>query len=447
MKINSGIFKAYDIRGVYEKDFDEETAYTLGRAIVQFLKPKNVVVGYDMRSHSRVLFENLSKGIIEQGADVINIGLVSSPINYYANWTMKADVSVMITASHNPPEYNGFKIAIKGAQTLSNETGLLDIKKLIDKNDFEKAEKKGEIIKKEIVSDYYKYILSYGKKTNLKIVSDYSNAMGVVEAGCLNEVAKVVPLYDNLDSNLPNHEANPAKHEVYNDLSLRVTKEKADLGILFDGDADRVGFTDENGKIISPDLIIGLVGKYLIKKEVTKNVVYDLRSTKALDEIFKNEGGKGVKVRVGNPFVKLAMKENDASFGGELAGHFMFKENSYGESALLTVIYILNILEESKKKLSELVSVVSKYPRSEEINLEVEEKELVLEKLEAMYEDGKINHMDGLSVEFSDWWFNIRMSNTEPVIRVNIEADDKDILKEKRKKILIDIQEIIEHKK
>lgn len=442
----AGIYKAYDIRGIYGKEFDENTAYKIGRAIVQFLDVKNVVVGYDMRVSTPKLFEKLAQGIIDQGADVIDIGLVSSPINYFANWSLEADSSVMITASHNPAEYNGFKIAVKGAQTLSNQTGLLELQNLVEKNEFIQATNKGRIIKKEIVKEYFDHMLKYAKKSNLKIVSDYANAMGIVEGEALKSIATIIPMYETLDGTLPNHEANPAKSELFSNLSEKVRDENADFGIMFDGDADRVGFVDENGACISPDMIIALIGRYLIQKNITKSVVYDLRSSNALNEIFSEIGGNGFKVRVGNPFIKIAMRENDASFGGELAGHFMFKENSYGESTLLTVIYIINIIIESKKKLSELVKEVHRYPRTNEINLEVEDKKRVLENLEVFYYQGKPGHIDGLTMNFDNWWFSVRVSNTEPVIRINIEANDEKILNEKKYELLDVIQRIIEHK-
>jgi len=442
------VCKAYDIRGIYGNDLTEELIYKIGRAFVQFLKARSVVVGYDMRESTPKLLDSLIKGITDEGANVIDIGLVSTPISYFANTFFGADGSIMLTASHNPKEYNGLKLCRQNAIPLSGKTGIMDIKEIVEKNEFQPSTNKGGTVKKDAKSEYFQVMMSHlNTQEKLNFVCDYSNAMGVVELEPLKEYADIIPMYEELDGNFPNHEANPLKHELYSNLSEKVRENDVSFGVMIDGDADRAGFVDENGEIISNDLMTALIAKDILSRKGPIKILYDLRSSKIIKEVVESLGGQATKCRVGHAFIKQQMRQEKAVFAGELSGHFYFEENTIAESTLLAIIHVMNILLSTGKKLSELIHELKVYAKSEEINLEIEDKDRVLEKLEVFYYKGKSEHLDGLTLEFDDgWWFNVRASNTEPILRVNIEADTKEILEKKKYELLETIEKIVEHK-
>jgi len=431
------IFKAYDIRGIYPNELDEELAYKLGRAFIEFLKVNEVYIGRDGRLSSPSLFRALAKGITDQGADVVDIGLCSTPMFYFG--ASKSKASIMVTASHNPKEYNGFKLCRENVIPISGETGIENIKSIVNENNFQER-KKGKITKKEIMNNFIKHNLKFIKTSKkIKIVVDAGNGMG---GYTFSKIFKklpfdLIPLYFKIDFNFPNHEPNPLKHETLKDLQKKVIKEKADLGVALDGDADRCSFIDEKGDIITSDFVTALVGKQLIKENPKAKVLYDLRSSKVVGEFIKENNGNAIMCRVGHSFIKKLMRDEKAIFAGELSGHFYYKDSFFTESSFITTAIILNILEEEDKQLSEIAKPLRKYCQSGEINSDVKDKDTKLKELENKFKDAdKILHLDGLSIYYKDWWFNVRPSNTEPLLRLNLEANTQELMEGKRDKIL-----------
>ena len=436
------IFKAYDVRGVYPNELNEEIAYKVGRAFVTFLKVNKVAVSQDMRKSSNSLKKELIKGITDQGADVIEVnGLCSTPRSYFACWFLKTPGSIMVTASHNPRKYNGFKFTREKAIPISGDTGIKDIEKLVLKNKFKEPKKKGKIIKKDITQDYKKHILNFinpKKIKPLKVVIDAGNGMGGKDMELLlgKLPLKVIKMYFKPDGNFPNHEANPLKEENLVALKKKIKEEKADFGIAPDGDADRVFFIDENAETIPADFITCLIAEKILKKNKGEKVLYDLRSSWITKETIEAFGGKPLMCRVGHAFIKEQMRKEKAIFAGELSGHFYFRDNFYTDSGVIAALKVIQIISEKGKKLSELVKPLKKYFASGEINSEVEDKEEKMKELAKIYGDGKISYLDGIRVDYKDWWFNVRPSNTEPLLRLNLEAKTKELMETKRDEVL-----------
>ncbi len=429
------IFRAYDIRGVYPDDLNEELAYKIGRAFVKFLNVEEVLVGRDGRLSSPSLFDSLVKGIIDEGADVIDIGLASTPMFYFA--ASHAKSGIMITASHNPKQYNGFKMCGKNVSPIG-ELEIKEIKKIVEGLGDINA-KKGKIIIKNVLEEFINFNLGFMKTSKkFKIVVDAGNAMGGFTFPKIFERLEVdfIPLYCNVDFNFPNHEANPLNFETLKDLQRKVVEENADIGIALDGDGDRCFFIDEKGEIINCDLITALIAGEFLKENPECTILYDLRSSKIVPEYIELAGGNPMMCRVGHTFIKKQMREQDALFAGELSGHFYYKDHFFTESTFMTTAFVLNLMGESGKQLSELIKGLKKYFSSEEINSEVENKEDKIKEIEDKFKDGKIVRIDGLSVYYDDWWFNLRMSNTEPLLRLNVEANTKGLMEEKRDELL-----------
>lgn len=435
----AGVFRAYDIRGTYPEEINEELAEKIGRAFVKFLGCKEVVVGRDARSSSEDLFKSLTKGITEAGANVIDIGLSSTPMFYYASRNKES--GIMITASHNPAEYNGFKLVRENCIPISGDTGIEDIEK-ITKNEKRKMKnvEKGKITKQDVLDDYLNYFDQFISKEMkpLKVVVDGGNGMGGLAFPKIFEKlpAELIPLYLDIDCTFPNHDADPLKMENVKDLQKKVVNKKANLGVALDGDCDRCMLIDEKGNYISADLVTALVLKELLKQNSGEYILYDLRSSWSTKEAIEEAGGKPEVCRVGHSFIKQQMKKVNALFAGELSGHFYFRDTFTAESSILTMIIVLNILSETGKKLSELIQPFRKYFASGEINSDVKGPEEKIEELAKKYRDGKISRLDGLKVEFSDWWFNVRPSNTEPLLRLNLEGRTKERMEEKRDEVL-----------
>lgn len=440
--INPGIFKAYDVRGIYPSEINGEVAYSIGRALVKFTGAKKIAVGKDMRVSSPEIEEAFVKGVIDQGADVVKIGLVSTPILYFASWKLDVDAGVVITASHNPAEYNGMKFCLKGAIPIGEGSGMEEIRDLTIRNEFEEIIEKGKIEEaEEIREQYLDYMASFFEKRGepKKIVVDFANGMGAVEKEVYEkfpEYLSATYLFEELDGNFPNHEANPLKIETLEVLQKTVLEKKADLGISYDGDADRVGFISEKGEVVPMDYMIALLAKEVLKKNPSSLILMDLRSSNAVREVIEEAGGKVNRCRVGHSLIKKQMREEGAIFAGELSGHYFFEENSKAEMATLAVIILLNLMNESGKKMSELVHELKRYYHSGEINSEVANKDLVMQKLKEKYADGKLDEMDGIRIDFSDWWFSVRASNTEPKLRLNLEAKTEDLMEARRNEVL-----------
>ena len=420
----AGIFKAYDIRGIYGETLTADLATCIGRAFVDYLGCRSVVIGRDMRSHSPAMFEALARGVTEQGAEVIDVGLCSTPMCYYANGSLGAQGSIMITASHNPGAWNGVKICRAGAVPISGPTGIAAIEELVNARQFKApAAQPGQIVKHDIAPAYAAHIRALARiQRPLHIAVDYANAMGIVEAQALRGLYSEVGLFAELDGSFPNHEANPLDHETLLPLQQLIrTQGGFDFGIAFDGDADRVGFVDERGDIVPMDLITALIAQTLLKDHPGR-IFYDLRSSKAVREVILEAGGEPLMSRVGHAFIKQQMRAADALFAGELSGHYYFRENFFAESSALAVIYVANLVSASAQPLSALIAPLRRYAPSGEINSTVKEVDQVFAKLRAAYPDATLTELDGLSVEYPDWWFNVRASNTEPLVRLNLEA-------------------------
>jgi phosphomannomutase len=433
--MTSEIFKAYDIRGIYGKELTKDTAYKIGRAFVDVTGKKNVAVGIDMRKSSEELVSSLIKGITEQGANVTKIGLCSTPMFYFAVNFLKADAGIMVTASHNPGEYNGFKMTLEKATPITYDNGIGKIKEKVASNKFKISKIKGSTSKKDILHEYCNFLLSLAKHIpRLKVVIDTSNGMaGLTVPNVFHNLdMEIIHINKELDGNFPNHEANPLKHEMYDQLIKEVKKHKADFGAMFDGDADRIGFVDEKGNIIGCDIITALIAK-TFKNE---RILYDLRSSWSVKEEIEKAKNIPVISRVGHSYIKKTMRKKDVIFGGELSGHYYYKEHFFTESGILTLIKVAQIIEKEKKKLSEIVKPINRYYQSGEINSEVTDKEKKMKELEKIYKDAKILKLDGITIEYKDFWFNVRPSNTEPLLRLNLEAKTKDLMEQKKKEVL-----------
>ncbi len=431
-----GIFKAYDIRGIYPAELNAALAEDIGRAYVEFTGARKVVVGRDMRPHSEDLFAGLTKGITGQGADVIDIGLCSTPMSYFANGSLEADGSVMITASHNPGEWNGFKLCRANAVPISGATGIADIERIVNERSWKKSDVAGSVSKYDISAAYGEFLRKFAKMDHkLKVVVDYANAMGLYEIAGICDLFDIVPMYDELDGTFPNHEANPLHTVTLDAIRAKVKEVGADFGAAFDGDADRCGFIDDKGEIIPMDLFTALIAQDILS-EGPATILYDLRSSRAVRECIEENGGKAIMSRVGHAFIKNQMRETGAVFAGELSGHYYFKENFTAESQALAMLKLANLVCKSGKKVSELVAPLRRYAFSGEINSKVADVKPVLDAIKTKYADGETYELDGFSSEYPDWHFNVRASNTEPLLRLIVEAENQALMEEKRDELL-----------
>lgn len=436
------IFKSYDIRGIYPSQLNEDISYKIGRALVEYLKPQKIVVGQDMRTSSEGLANALVRGIIEGGADVIDIGLCSTDGLYFAVGKFKYDGGVMITASHNPPQYNGMKICRSQAVPLSGKEGLDKIKEIALEHKFSATGKTGKIVKRNIEQDYTFHVLSFidiKKIKPFKIVIDAGNGMAgkTVPQVFKNLPCKVIPLYFELNGTFPNHLASPIEPENTIALRKRVIKEGADLGVAFDGDADRMFLIDEKAQVLGGDMVTALVAKSLLKKEKGATILYNLVCSRTVPEVIRQGGGKAIRTQVGHALIKPLMKKYNAIFGGEHSGHFYFRKNWFADSGLIALLVCLELISEENNSLSNLVRSIDRYFRSGEINSQVEDISGKLKQIQEKYSNlGKVDHLDGLTIDFEDWWFSLRPSNTEPLLRLNIEAKSKDLLEQKKKELL-----------
>ncbi len=435
----SGIFKAYDIRGIYGQDLTEDVAYAIGKAYVTFTGAKKVVLGRDCRPHSVPLQAALARGITELGADVIDIGLCSTPMNYYANGSLGAEGSIMITASHNTAEWNGFKLCRASAVPISGVTGIADIEKIVAEGSFAPAAATpGTITTHDILPAYREHIkpyMNFARRPKLAI--DYANGMGIPEAETFKDDIDQTALFGDIDGAFPNHEANPLHHATLADLQKTVREGNYDFGVAFDGDADRAGFIDEKGEIIPMDLITALIAQDVLSRE--KGVIYyDLRSSRVVKEVIEAAGGTPMMSRVGHAFIKSQMREHKAIFAGELSGHYYFRDNYVAESSSMAVIALCNIVTQSGKPLSELIAPLRKYWCSGEINTTVSrDPQEILAEIKAKYADCNVFELDGVSVDNPTWWFNVRCSNTEPLVRLNLESTaSREEMEAKRDEVL-----------
>ncbi len=447
------IFKAYDIRGIYGTELTEDVFYKIARAYAKFtgVVGGRVVVARDCRKSSDSLFAAFSKGLVDEGVHVLDIGLASTPMSYFANGSLKADGSVMITASHNTKEWNGCKLCKAGAVPISGATGIKEIEKLVgEMSGFEPPAGVGSITKIDITKEYAEHVRKFAHLSRpVHVAMDFANGMGIAEACAFvgqNDLTHD-DLYGEYDGDFPNHDANPLHVETLKDLQamIRANKGKYAFGVAYDGDADRAGFVDENGDVIPMDFVTALISKDLLKSNPGAVCFYDLRSTKMAEETIAENNGKPMMSRVGHSFIKEQMRNNDAIFAGELSGHYYFKANFTAESSAMATYALANIVSSSDKPLSELIAPLRKYFQSGEINTETTTPPaVILENIKNYYQGkAKVFELDGVSIDAWDsegWWANVRMSNTEPLVRLNLEGKTKEIMEAMRDEFLSKIR-------
>lgn len=442
----AGIFKAYDIRGTYPDQVNEAIAFKVGYHYRDLLGEEDlvrgpvIVVSRDMRSHSEPLAEALKRGLRARGVRVIDIGLADTPLNYFATGHLRASGGIQVTASHNPAEYNGFKMSRRDAIPVSRDTGIAELEKLVLGSPTTGDEPPtAEEERRDVWAAYTQHILSFLETTGprLRLAADAANGMGTLYLPIIEQMnVELVPLYFELDGSFPNHEANPLKPENLVDLEDAVKRRECNLGVAFDGDADRAMFVDEQGTSISADLITGLLAPRFLRNDPGAVIVYDLRSSWSTKEAIAEAGGKPLRERVGHSFMKATMRSHGSPFGGELAGHFYYRDNYTADSSILTLVHILNHLRETEQPLSKLVAPLRRYSATGEINFRVDDKEGMIRRLGETFSDGEIDHLDGITVQYADWWFNVRPSNTEPLLRLVLEARTKDMMEEKKAALL-----------
>ena len=433
-------FHAYDIRGIWDKDFNKNAVFAIGFFLPTLLKTDKILVGRDVRLSSPEIHAALTAGIVAAGAEVYDIGLATTPMVYYAGAKHEFKASVQITASHNPAEYNGLKVSEENARPVGYANGLGDLEKLVEERKIYPSETPGKVVAFDVRDEYLSFLKTYrGDYSRLKIGMDLSNGMAALLVKSVLEGENVSYICDTLDGTFPVHDPNPLNPESVKPLQALVKSEACDIGVIFDGDADRVMFTDENGRFISPDLMIGVLGHYFLEgKNMQAKVLQDIRTSKAVGEYLSSMGAEMQTWKVGRAFAARKLREIDGLFGGELAGHYYFRDFFYSDSGILACLIILNVVAAMKDKgvsVSRLIAGIEKYHNSGEINFRIENKAEAMEAVRRHFAskekpDAEFD-FDGYRLEFPDWWFNVRPSNTEPYLRFIVEANSPDMLKEK----------------
>ena len=441
------IIKAYDIRGLVKDEVTPDFSFSLGVAFAKFLEierePATIVVGEDMRPSSTPLADAFSDGATSQGMDVIRIGLASTDMLYFASGKLNLP-GVMFTASHNPAKYNGMKLCKSGARPIGQESGLVKIRQLIEEGVPMSNRPVGNVRKQELLNEYVDYLLARFpkntfKKRKLKVVIDAGNGMAGFTAPAVMERLNVelIPMYFELDGNFPNHEANPIEPENLKALQKKVKKEKADIGLAFDGDADRCFLIDENGDLVNPSALTGLIAVRELKANPGATIIYNLISSKAVAEVISENGGIALRSRVGHSYIKTLMAESGAVFGGEHSCHFYFGDFWRADSGMLAALYALAELMATSKSLSNLLEPYNRYFSSGEINSKVKDASKSIKLVKDKYQNKyQVDELDGLTVTAENWWFNLRPSNTEPLLRLNVEADTQKQMAEIRDTVL-----------
>ncbi len=437
-----GIFKAYDVRGVVPEDFNEEIACRVGNAFARFLQAKTIVVGRDMRLSSPEIAAAARRGIRDAGADVVDIGLCSTPALYFADGKGGYSGALMVTASHNPARYNGLKFCREDAIPLSYETGIGEIEEIFRRGEVFRAPRAGKESADDITGRYLEHVLSFSQYIRpLTVAVDGGNGMAGKYLPLLFErlPCRLVPLYLEPDGRFPHHEADPLKEENLADLKRLVVANGADLGAAFDGDGDRIAFVDETGRTISNDLTTALIARETLERRPGSTVIYDLRSSQVVPEEIERAGGKALESRVGHSYIKALMREEDAVFAGELSGHYYFRANFFADNAEIALVKMLNLLSSRSEPLSKIVAPLRRYSATGEINFPVDDPDGKIEALAEEFSDGEVYFLDGVSVRWPGRWFNVRKSNTEPLLRLNLEAPtaaERDALREKVERVI-----------
>ncbi len=445
-----GIFKAYDIRGLVPSELDTDLARKIGHAFARLLSAKRLVIGQDMRTHSPRLADAVADGIRDAGCDVVRLGLASTPMAYFAIGSLECDGGLCVTASHNPGEYNGMKLCREGARPMSKQTGIAELEKMCAEPYPGARSLRGKEEQVDVLGAYVDHVAGFAKLgRDVRVAIDAANGMaGFTLPAILERVraVKAQTLYMELDGSFPNHEANPLKEENLADLQALVRSGGAEIGVAFDGDADRCCFVDEQGVTVSADLMTAFLAPLLLSRKPGAPVVYDLRSSWAVKEEIERLGGVPVRDRVGHSFIKATMRERGAIFGGELSGHFYFAENYVCDSGVIAMLQALTLLtqpENAGKRFSELVRGLRRYHSTGEINFHVEDKDAVIAELRRRYADGRQDELDGITVEYGDlgdaawWWFNVRPSNTEPLLRLTLEASSPELRDRRRDELVL----------
>ncbi|MDP2638442.1 MAG: phosphomannomutase/phosphoglucomutase [Candidatus Levybacteria bacterium] len=445
MTINPAIFKSYDVRGIYPQDFNEEVAYAITHAFVKIHKPKKVVLGRDVRESGQSLFNSSLKAFLEGGVDVIDIGVVSTDEFYFAVGSLPVDGGITISASHNPREYNGMNFCRKGADPISSESGLYDIRDLVVKDQSPVlSEKKGTIVSQDVTDSFIKMVTSYIDLSVLKPIKIVANGNFGIDVMLLEKAVAdyklpidIIPLNEKPDGAFPKGPPNPLLPENRKEFLDLIIKEKANLGVSWDADGDRCFFADEKGNFIEGYFTTAVLAEEILKKHPGSKVVIDPRLVWATTEAITKSGGIPVTSKPGMTVIAGKMKKEDAVFGGEMSSHFYFRDNYYRDNGLIPLFLILEMMAKYNKPLSELVSpFTSKYFTPGEINFETLKKDEIILAFEKKFKDGKIEHIDGLSVEYPEWRLNLRKSNTEPLLRLNLEAKSKELMEQKKEELI-----------
>ncbi|MCL6543135.1 MAG: phosphomannomutase/phosphoglucomutase [Roseiflexus sp.] len=443
MQIAPGIFKAYDIRGIYPTELNEEGAYAIGRAFVTFLQAREVIVGHDMRLSGPAIFDAVTRGIMDQGADVVNIGLVSTD-QYYFACTRLGLPGMMVTASHNPKQYNGFKMVRQMPYLLSGAEGIQDLRRIVENDAYAPTTRTGSMRALDLSDEFVTFVLGLIdsdilERRRLKVIADTGN--GTV-GPILQRVYGRLPIdfigmYLEPDGNLPNHGLDPLMPENRAELERRVVEEGADAGFAFDGDGDRFFVIDDRGRFISGDFLTALLGRYLLRRAPGSKIVYDVRASWAVRDLISAAGGVPLIERVGHAFIKRRMANENALFGGEVSGHYYFRDFNFADSGIIPSLLVMEMLAGSDQSLSAMLAPLEeKYFISGEINSTVANPKERLEALAAAYADGVIEWIDGISVTYPTWHMNVRASNTEPLIRLNLEATTREEMERRRDEVL-----------
>ncbi len=441
--VNPDIFSAYDIRGIYGDTLTDEVAYRIGRAAAQYLDVPEIAVSRDMRVSSPQLAAALIRGITDQGVNAIDLGMNTTDGLYFAVGKFNFSAGVMITASHNPAQYNGMKFCRAQAAPISEETGLADIRDLAVSGHFAEPTREGQVTQRDVTEAYINHVLSFidiNKIKPLKVVIDAGNGMaGMIVPRVFQRLpCELVPLYFELDGSFPHHQASPIEPQNMVDAQNKVREVQADMGAAFDGDADRMFAVDELGNLVDSSMVIAAVSQSLLRKQPGSTILYNLIVSKSVPALIERLGGHAVRTRVGHSFIKAEMRKRDAIFGGEHSGHFYFRDNWFADSGLIAFLILLELVSVENKPLSAILAPLDSGFRSGEINSKVSD---VSDKLHALEERfgvsaHLIDHLDGLTVDHGDWWFNVRPSNTEPLLRLNVEANTRALLEEKRDEVL-----------
>ena len=444
--IDPTIFKAYDVRGIYPDQMNEEAAVAIGAAAVAHFGVKQIAVGRDMRLSSPALFEAFKDGVTSQDAEIIDLGMTSTDELYFAVGKYGYPAGAMITASHNPAEYNGFKFCLADAVPVSSETGLDDIRRLVMQAQPHAGAERGWVTHRDVLAAYVKHVHTFIDKSRLrplKVAVDAGNGMaGITVPATFQDLPfRLEPLYFDPDGHFPHHPASPIEPQNMKDVQRLVRESGADLGAAFDGDADRMFITDERGDLVDGGMVTAMVARSLLHKYPGATILHNLIVSHCVPELIERMGGRAIRTRVGHSFIKAEMRAHSAIFGGEHSGHFYFRDNWYADSGLIALLVVLEVVCEEGKAVSEVIAGLCSRERSGEINSHVNDIPAKLSALKSRYRDGVLDELDGITIAYPTWWFNVRPSNTEPLLRLNLEADNRALMEQKRDELLSVIRE------